>query len=249
MTRTLDDDDLGALLLQASWLSEAGSRGTAADIESIVAELRERRAADVLTEGDLAAFCWSLTGEHVSLFAPKPEQFHIVDIARGLATHFRYNGHTRQPYSVAEHSVIVSLYVPPEYARQALLHDAAEAYIGDMSRPMKHRPSLRGFREIEARIEAAIYIRFGVEITNASNTAVKRIDDRILVDEIGQLISTGPGELERVRKKLGPALGATIGCLHWAHAEYVFLDRFLELFPGVETPRRNKRSWPRVVKS
>lgn len=68
---------------------------------------------------------------------PRPEEVNIIDIARALSNAARYNGMCRF-YSVAEHSVLVSRLVPPELALEGLLHDAGEAYTGDVTRPMKN---------------------------------------------------------------------------------------------------------------
>jgi len=183
---------------------------------------------------DPAALMWTLTGR-VHPLAATPSEIRIRDVARGLSTKLRYNGHTIVPYTVAEHSVIVSMYVPPEYARQGLLHDATEAYLGDMIRPIKYRPIMRGYREAEARLEGVIFERFNIRPTDDSFSAVKRVDDRILCDEIAQLISdvAEPWDerVPRTLEKFGPALGASIPCLSQRDAEYVFLSRFAELFP------------------
>lgn len=200
-------------------------------LEARIAELEAQLAEYGSPLEDPLARMWTLTG-HMFPLAAKPDQIRIRDIARGLATKFRYNGHTVVPYTVAEHSVIVSLYVAPEFARQALLHDATEAYLGDMIRPIKYRPIMKAYREAEARLELVIFDRFRIGATEESYKAVKAIDDRILIDEIGQLISRQAApDMVEVRRKYGEPLGASIPCLSPRDAEYVFCSRFAELFP------------------
>ena len=91
---------------------------------------------------------WILTwsGKRFDLFEPTPEMIDPRDIAQALGTIARFNGHTKEHYTVAQHSVIVANLVPPEHQLAALLHDATEAYIGDMVRPPQgaHAGVLRG---------------------------------------------------------------------------------------------------------
>ncbi len=72
------------------------------------------------------------TGKHIDFVNITPDQICIEDIARGLSNECRFAGQLESFYSVAQHSVYVSQIVPPEYALEALLHDAAEAYIKDI---------------------------------------------------------------------------------------------------------------------
>src|ERR1044071_8716155 len=86
----------------------------------------------------------TVSGRFVNPFDPDPEQLDAGDIARALANLSRFGGHTRAFYSVAQHSVIVSQLVEErggdaEDAFAALMHDATEAYLGDMPHPLKHR--------------------------------------------------------------------------------------------------------------
>ena len=87
--------------------------------------------------------CWwiqTFTGRAFDLSSPQPEQVCTEDIAHALANCCRYAGHSRWHYSVAQHSLLVAEIVAatdPELALAALLHDAAEAYIGDWSSPLK----------------------------------------------------------------------------------------------------------------
>lgn len=87
----------------------------------------------------------------------------IRDIAWSLAHTFRYNGHTSKPWSVGQHSLLVSdlcLDVTSEAMMHGLMHDAAEAYIGDMVGPLKRR--FPEFKEIEQQTEDHIFNWFGI---------------------------------------------------------------------------------------
>lgn len=78
------------------------------------------------------------SGLRVDLLDPQPEQIDILDIAYSLSMLCRWNGHTNIYYSVAQHSVLCSMYASAEFALPCLMHDAAEAYIGDIARPLKN---------------------------------------------------------------------------------------------------------------
>lgn len=84
----------------------------------------------------------TISGRYVDVAAPRPETIHLDDIAHALANTCRYNGHTRTFYSVAEHAVLVAdrlraLGHSPVVAMAGLHHDDAEAYLGDVVRPLK----------------------------------------------------------------------------------------------------------------
>lgn len=82
---------------------------------------------------------WILTrsGVKFDLLAPTAAMINPVDIAHSLSMQCRFNGHTEHFYSVAQHSCIVADLVPEEHQLAALLHDAPEAYVGDLVRPLK----------------------------------------------------------------------------------------------------------------
>ena len=119
-------------------------------------------------------------------FDPDPEQLDAGDIARALANLSRFGGHTRAFYSVAQHSVIVSQLVEErggdaEDAFAALMHDATEAYLGDMPHPIKHRSALgTAFREAEQDLERAIRERFRIK---PDVPEIKRVDRALLATE------------------------------------------------------------------
>jgi hypothetical protein len=78
--------------------------------------------------------CW--TGARYYPSDPRAGDIDILDIAHALGNLSRYGGHCRF-YSVAEHSVLVSKIVSPELALEGLMHDATEAYLGDLTRPVR----------------------------------------------------------------------------------------------------------------
>jgi 5'-deoxynucleotidase YfbR-like HD superfamily hydrolase len=104
------------------------------------------------------------------------EEINIDDIAHALARVCRFGGHTEEFYSVAQHSVIVSNIVPKGLELCGLLHDATEAYIGDVVRPLKYQ--MPQYREIEDRLWLVIAERFNLpteipkEVKDADNVAL-----------------------------------------------------------------------------
>lgn len=112
------------------------------------------------------------SGLYFDLVNPTPDMVVLYDIAHGLSHCARFAGHTRSFYSVAQHSRLVASIVPPRLKLQALLHDAAEAYVGDMTSPLKQL--LPRFREIEARVWRAIAAHF--EVPELLDEQIKHAD-------------------------------------------------------------------------
>lgn len=129
---------------------------------------------------DSNPFITTYTGRRFHPLAPKPEEVCLADIAHALSMKCRYGGHCAQFYSVAEHSILVAALVPPEYRVEALLHDAAEAYLADLAWPLKRSPEMRSFLEVEDRILTAVFQRFGVHPAAGSflSQCVKEADRR-----------------------------------------------------------------------
>ncbi len=104
---------------------------------------------------------WLASGTLVDILHPKIEDIHFSDVVHGLARVQRFGGQTdREHYSVAEHSVLVSRLCLPQNAILGLLHDASEAFIGDIVTPLKR--FLPIYYEIEERWQLAIGIAAGV---------------------------------------------------------------------------------------
>lgn len=103
----------------------------------------------------------------------------IEDIAHSLSNQGRWTGHTNVFYSLAEHSVLTSRLVSPEYAFEALMHDASEAYVVDLSRPLK--AFVPDYRKIQHRVEKYIAEYFGLPYPLSE--PVRIADDRLLQTE------------------------------------------------------------------
>jgi 5'-deoxynucleotidase YfbR-like HD superfamily hydrolase len=128
----------------------------------------------------------TVSGRWVNPFDPDPAQLDADDIARALANLCRFGGHSRVFYSVAQHCVIVSRVIEErggdvEDAFAALMHDAGEAYLGDMPHPLKHRSALGvAFRDAEGRLEEAIRDRFAIK---PNVPEIKAVDRALLATE------------------------------------------------------------------
>src|ERR1051325_4550411 len=102
----------------------------------------------------------TFSGRRFYPLSPRSDELDPADIAHALSLLCRFAGHVERFYSVAEHCVHLSYAVPPEDALAALLHDATEAYVVDVPRPLKR--SLPEYQEIEFGVWAVIVERFGL---------------------------------------------------------------------------------------
>ena len=167
----------------------------------------------------------TFTGRRFYPLDPRPDEIDPVDLAHALSLLCRYGGHVDRFYSVAEHCVLMSQSVAPEYALWALLHDATEAYVGDMVRPLKLQ--MPEYRAVEDRVELAIASHFRIDVTPTMHTAVKRVDTRILIDERAELLGPSPHGWSSL-DGMQPLCVEIVG---WSPvvAEAMYLARFREL--------------------
>lgn len=171
-----------------------------------------------MLDGRRGDWIQTASGRQFWPMAPRADEVHIEDIAHALSMLCRFGGHVREFYSVAEHSVYVARHVTPEHRLWALLHDASEAYLVDVPRPIK--PFLGGYLDAERRIMAVVCERFGLPPEMPAD--VKDVDDAILIDEREQIMARPPVDW----KLQGERLGVFINCWSPDEARLRFLSEF-----------------------
>jgi anaerobic glycerol-3-phosphate dehydrogenase len=158
----------------------------------------------------------------------KPEEIRIKDIAHSLALQCRWNGHCRKFYSVAQHSVMVSRKAElecPEAALWGLMHDATEAYMCDIPRPIK--PLLTGYKEAENRLAQVICEKYNIPVTKEIYDHVKAADDDELDIEAQSLLNKSVIPWRASGYKVATA--DHINPWSWEEAKEAFLKRFIHL--------------------
>lgn len=164
----------------------------------------------------------TFTGKLIDLANFQESDVRLPDIAHALSLINRFTGHSKVPYSVAQHSVMVSRLTEPENALWGLLHDASEAYLGDVATPLKNM--LPGYRDLEEHVQRAIASAFRLRWPMPPD--VKAADVRALMAEKRDLI---PGDHDwgiDVEPHCGPVLPYC-----WTQAKRLFEERYKELVP------------------
>lgn len=166
---------------------------------------------------------------------PEPKNIYFDDVAEGLAKCCRFACQCRGFYSVAEHSLLVEAILKfrgqPQFVRQlGLMHDAHEAYTGDMTSPLKKL--CPDFKRIEEIARAAMLRRFRLpgpsdhlhlDVIKPADLAARAIEGRDLTD-------AGEREYGKVPEDLPASEFRAIG-YDWRTARRMFVDKYLELFP------------------
>ena len=166
-------------------------------------------------------------GVMLDLNDPDPSLINIKDIGWSLSQTLRFNGHTSRPYSVAAHCIHMSEVVPPELRRAAFLHDAAEAYMGDLVTPIKQHFPL--FSEIEDRLLRVIFDLHGVPFSQLAE--LKPWDFRCCCAEAMELMGA-PAWAAQAEPLDEPIFQ---GSASWFVREWYF-TRHIELFGMVMAP-------------
>jgi len=177
----------------------------------------------------------TFSGRLVDVLNPKPGDIAPKDITQGLSCTCRFGGHAREFYSVAQHSILVARICGHPWG---LLHDAAEAYLGDVIRPLKSGlmlstgHCLETWQSVEDRLLGVIAERFGVrEFPDPDR--LREADDRALATEIRELFDPLPerlaGELARLPEPLPDAITPWFP----GHAEIEYRQALRRAFPEI----------------
>lgn len=175
-----------------------------------------------LLAGNSSPWIQTYTGKAFYLLNPRVEDICIEDIAHSLAYQCRFNGHTKDFYSIAQHSCLVSFCSGALFEREGLMHDAAETYVGDVTSPLKRL--IPDFKRIEDRILEAIARKFGFSFPIPRK--VKEVDLHLLSTEAQSLLTLPPMDwnvgFDPYRMEVVP-VGPR-------EAEKMFLNRFRAVF-------------------
>jgi hypothetical protein len=177
----------------------------------------------------LAPWVPTRSGGKVCLAEPQPAMIEIEDIACALSRLPRFNGHTTEPYSVAQHSVLVSIYLrheAPPIPLAALLHDGHEAYFGDITTPVKDLLASQFLQAKTSRMDGAIAERFGIDVGLLHCQTVKDADRVLLATEKRDLM---PLHATIWHCPSEPWSGMKIVPWSTEESEQRFLERFREL--------------------
>lgn len=161
-------------------------------------------------------------GAYFDILNPTAYDYPIEVIANALSNICRYTGHVDKYYSVAEHSVLVSKAVPEKYALEGLLHDASEAFVGDVSSPLKKL--LPEYQKIEDAIQAAIAKHFN--LIYPFPDAIHEADKRVYWAERA---TVAPGKDTLWHQELRASRKVTPSGMSPIMAKRMFLSRFKEL--------------------
>lgn len=181
----------------------------------------ERERKENINAGD--GMIITHTGKWFNVLDPEPQEVDIEDLAHALSNQPRFTGHTREFYSVAQHSVLVSNACPSEYALHGLLHDGSEAYLSDIARPVKKHPKLEGpYMDIESKLTEAIFTRFGIYPVDLPEE---------VVDADNLLLRTEARDLMPLSFPVYPGATLTEEIIPWTpgRAKREFIVKFIEL--------------------
>lgn len=170
------------------------------------------------------SYIQTLSGKKFDYLNPTVDAINIEDIANSLSNICRFAGHLPEFYSVAQHSVFTSLLVAPEFALEALLHDAQEAYVCDIPSPLKRL--LPDYRKVEYYVESIIRKKFG--LPEAMSDPVKYADLIMLATERHEL-DIYDGTTCPILEGIPVADQFTISPLRPGQAYGLFMKRFAEL--------------------
>ncbi len=177
-----------------------------------------------LARADDTGWIQTFTGRAFFPAQPRAEDVHIEDIAAALARQCRFGGHCQRFYSVAEHCVHISDAALPSGRLCGLMHDASEAYLLDIPRPIK--PLLAGYRELEDALMTVIAAKYGFAWPPTDE--IKQLDAAIITDERQQNMASMDVDGPRWGSPHA-ALGVRLQFWTPEIASFEFLTRFYAL--------------------
>ncbi len=166
----------------------------------------------------------TFSGQHLDFANPNVLAFNITDIAQGLSHECRFAGQISDFYSVAQHSVLCSMIVPPQYQREALMHDATEAYMKDIPAPLKRM--LPDYSRIERQIDGLIREKY--ELPQEMSAIVKAADLIMLATERRDL-EVDADNFWPILDGIAPTEQFNINPLNPVQARALFMRRWEEL--------------------
>ena len=172
------------------------------------------------------------TGQMIDVADPNPNKINLNDIAHALSNICRYSGHCKSFYSVAEHCVLGSFLIEEPLVKMFLLHDASEAYLNDLSRPLK--TILPKYKSLEDVFSYVIYERFlGKQPTKEEKKKIKHVDDQMLLLEAHELMpSKGSGWSEKWTDHAGIPRRVSIQNWNPGTAKRKYEKRIQEVYDG-----------------
>jgi len=179
------------------------------------------------SESKMLPYIETFTGRKLFYDNIQQESISMIDIAHSLSQICRFTGHTREFYSVAQHSVLVAdAQTTLAEKRAGLLHDATEAYVNDLPSPLKACTDLGDYKNLENRIHDVINDKY--DVNNGMTPNIKKADLQALFTEKRDVLNNpshwGWGdEIERFKETIIP--------LPPKEAKELFIQRFIELFP------------------
>jgi 5'-deoxynucleotidase YfbR-like HD superfamily hydrolase len=178
---------------------------------------------------DSGDFIYTYTGRKFYATNPRVCDIELEDIIWALSKICRFGNHCHMHYSVAQHSVLASYLVPEHLALTTLMHDASEAYMGDIVRPLKRYPELAKVVEgIERRISIAISKMYG--LVYPLPPEVIKADNIMLFTEKRDVMHHIDQSVQWVAEEKYEKLRFTIRPCSESKARQMFRNRFYELY-------------------
>jgi uncharacterized protein len=169
------------------------------------------------------------SGRQICLLVPSEDTIEICDIAGALSLICRFGGQTSRFYSVAQHSLLVAALAPEDLKREALMHDASEAYLGDVILPVKRLIS-EAYSPIEQQFTWVINQKFGIDFP--ASKAIKEFDLLALELEYEALVQGDATRLVATMQRKDMIIAGSEAFYQPVVAQMAFLKEFNNLFPN-----------------